>query len=153
VLAGPAATARATAAALDGARLAHLAAHGSFRADSPLFSSLWLHDGPLYLYDLDRLPRPPHTVVLSACDVGDAAAVGVDEGLGLVTGLLGLGTASVLASTVPVNDRATAQVMGHLHAALATGADLPTAWLAARRHTREDPAAALTAASFTAWGA
>lgn len=152
-LSGPRATAAAVTRALDGAGLAHFAAHGDFRADAPLFSSLRLHDGPLYLYDLQRLSRPPHTVILSACDVGDTQAVGVDEGLGLVTGLLGLGTSAVLASTVPVNDAAAVVVTGHLHDALAGGADLPTAWLAARRHTRADPLAAFTAASFTAWGA
>lgn len=39
VLTGKTATAEATLAALDGAALAHLACHGHFRADSPLFSS------------------------------------------------------------------------------------------------------------------
>lgn len=34
------------ALAIDGARLVHVAAHGTFRADSPLFSALELHDGP-----------------------------------------------------------------------------------------------------------
>ena len=152
-LTGPRATAAAVTRALDGAGIVHLAAHGSFRADAPLFSSVRMHDGPLYLYDLDRLHQAPHTVILSACDVGDTVAVGVDEGLGLVTGLLGFGTSAVLASTVPVNDAATVVVTGHLHDSLAAGADLPTAWRAARRHTRGDVLAAVSAASFTAWGA
>ena len=43
--------------ALDGAWLAHIAAHGIFRADSPLFSSLRMHDGPLTVYDFEQL-RP-----------------------------------------------------------------------------------------------
>src|SRR6266568_5834212 len=47
VLGSGTATARRVLAALDGAGLAHIAAHGSFRADSPLFSSLRLDDGPL----------------------------------------------------------------------------------------------------------
>lgn len=153
VLTGEHASAAAAAGALDGAGLAHLAAHGDFRADAPMFSSLQLSDGPLYLYDLDRLASPPHTVVLSACDVGGSCAVGVDEGLGMVTGLLGLGTSAVLASTVPVNDHATMTVMDHLHAALAGGATLSGALSQARRNSREDPLAAATAAAFTAWGA
>lgn len=152
-LTGPRATAAAATRALDGAAIAHLAAHGSFRADAPLFSSVRMHDGPLYLYDLDRLHQAPHTVILSACDVGDTAAVGVDEGLGLVTGLLGLGTSAVLASTVPVNDGAAVLVTGHLHEALAAGSDLPTAWRSARRQAQNDAMTAVTAASFTAWGA
>ena len=46
-------------AALDGSATAHIAAHGSYRADSPLFSSLRLADGPLTVYDLEGLSRPP----------------------------------------------------------------------------------------------
>ena len=57
-------------AALDGAELAHIAAHGHFRADNPLFSSLELHDGPLTVHDLEGLRRAPRQVVLSACESG-----------------------------------------------------------------------------------
>ena len=61
----PAATVLATAtrprrrccSALDGAWIAHIAAHGTFRSDSPLFSSLRLDDGPLTVYDFERLQR------------------------------------------------------------------------------------------------
>src|SRR5207237_6303260 len=59
VLHGKEATAKAALAALDGAALAHLACHGHFRADSPLFSSLELADGPLNVYDLQTLRRAP----------------------------------------------------------------------------------------------
>ena len=50
------ATAEKVLYALDGAWLAHIAAHGTFRADSPLFSSLRMHDGPLTVYDFEQLP-------------------------------------------------------------------------------------------------
>ena len=56
--------------ALDGAWLAHIAAHGNFRADNPLFSSLMLDDGPLIVHDLERLNRAPYWLVLSCCDSG-----------------------------------------------------------------------------------
>ena len=52
------ATVAAVTEALDGARVAHIACHGSFRADSPLFSSLELSDGALNVYELQRLRRP-----------------------------------------------------------------------------------------------
>src|SRR5262249_16062440 len=66
---GPA-TARRVLAALDGAGLAHIAAHGTFRADSPLFSSLRMDDGPLTVYDLERLRRAPYRAIFSSCDSG-----------------------------------------------------------------------------------
>ena len=47
---------------------AHVAAHGEFRADNPLFSCLHLADGPLTAYDLQRLRRPPQLLVLSSCE-------------------------------------------------------------------------------------
>ena len=151
VLSGDEATVEATVSALEGAWLAHLAAHGTFRADAPMFSSLHLADGPLYIHDLDRLRHPPHTLILSACDAGDTAAVGVDEGLGLVTSLLGLGTSAVLASVVPVNDQATIPVMALVHRRLAAGAELPSALRDARVEMRGDPTAYAAAVSFTAW--
>ena len=65
------ATAARVLNAIDGARLVHIAAHGTFRADSPLFSALQLDDGPLTVYDLERLRRGPHHLVLSSCDSGE----------------------------------------------------------------------------------
>jgi hypothetical protein len=54
---------------------------------------------------------------------------------------------------VPVNDGAAVLVTGHLHQALAGGSNLPTAWRSARRQAQHDAMTAVTAASFTAWGA
>src|SRR5262249_11453893 len=84
-LGGGTATAAQVLNALDGARLAHIAAHGTFRADSPLFSALRLDDGPLTVYDLERLHRAPHQIVLSSCDSGLVAPAGADELLRLAT--------------------------------------------------------------------
>jgi tetratricopeptide (TPR) repeat protein len=137
---------------LDGARLAHIAAHGTFRADAPLFSSLKLADGPLTMHDLERLDRPPRAMVLSSCDTGDAAPIGAYEALGLVSSLLAMGTATVLASVVPVNDRATVGVMRTVHDVVGRGGSLAEGWLAARQ-TADDPLSRATAAAFTAWGA
>ena len=90
------ATAEHVLAALDGASLAHIAAHGTFRADSPLFSALWLDDGPMTVHDFERLHRAPYRLVLSACDSGVGNPVGADELLGLVSGLVPLGAAGIL---------------------------------------------------------
>jgi CHAT domain-containing protein len=138
--------------ALDGAWLAHIAAHGTFRADNPLFSSLELDDGPLTVYDFERLGRAPHHLLLPSCDSAIAAAVGADELLGLVSSLIPLGAASIVASVVPVNDLAAVPLMLALHAALQRGATLPEALLSARADSSDDPQAAATAHSFLALG-
>jgi CHAT domain-containing protein len=84
-------TADKVLSALDGAWLAHIAAHGIFRADSPLFSSLRMHDGPLTVYDFERLNRAPYRLVLSSCEGAVLAPAGANELLGLASSLLPLG--------------------------------------------------------------
>jgi tetratricopeptide (TPR) repeat protein len=152
VLDGADATVAAALAALDGAALAHVAAHGHFREDSPLFSSLTLADGPLLVHDLQRLQRPPHRVVLSACESGVMQPVGDQELLGLAAALLSMGTAGVVSSLAEVDDAATVEVMVALHASLRAGGGLGDALLAARSAAAGDPVLTATAASFTVLG-
>jgi hypothetical protein len=152
VLDGADATVSAALAALDGAALAHVAAHGHFREDSPLFSSLTLADGPLLVHDLQRLRRPPHRVVLSACESGVMQPVGDQELLGLAAALLSMGTAGVVSSLAEVDDAATGEVMVALHASLRAGGGLGDALLAARSVAAGDPVLVATAASFTVLG-
>ena len=152
VLDGDAASVEASLAALDGAALAHVAAHGHFREDSPLFSSLTMADGPLLVHDLQRLRRPPHRVVLSACESGVMQPVGAQELLGLSAALLSMGTAGVLSSLAEVDDHATVEVMVALHRSLREGSGLGEALLAARQVAVGDPVLAATAAAFTVFG-
>ncbi|TMQ85245.1 CHAT domain-containing protein, partial [Actinomadura soli] len=119
VLDGENARAETVRDALDGAALAHIAAHGEFRQGNALFSRLRLADGPLTVHDLDELTAPPRVIVLSACDIGRA-----DEGdavLGMAGVLLALGAATVVASVAPVRDAATPEFMSAFHARLAAG--------------------------------
>ena len=153
VLGSGTATARRVLGALDGAGLAHIAAHGSFRADSPLFSSLRMDDGPLTVYDLERLRRAPYRVIFSSCDSGVLAPAGADELLGLAHCLAPLGTAGIVASVVPVNDQATATLMTALHKHLRGGAGLAQALRLARHGAEDEPVQAATAWSFLALGA
>jgi len=152
VLSGADATVERVLAALDGAWLAHVAAHGRFRADNPLFSALHLDDGPLTVHDLRHLARAPDRLILSSCDSGVGAPLGADELLGMVTSLMSLGAAGVLAAIGPVHDEATVPLMLALHAALGAGAELPAALLAARRRTAGSTLATATGASFLATG-
>jgi tetratricopeptide (TPR) repeat protein len=140
-------------AAIDGAQLVHIAAHGIFRSDSPLFSALRLDDGPLTVYDLERLRQGPRHLVLSSCDSGILAPAGADEVLGLASSLIPLGTAGIVASVVPVNDLAVVPLMMALHRNLRRGAGLAAALRDARRESRDDPVAAATGWSFVCLGA
>jgi tetratricopeptide (TPR) repeat protein len=153
VLSGGQATAGRVLTALDGAWLAHIAAHGSFRADSPLFSSLRLHDGPLTVYDFEQLHRAPYRLVLPSCDSGVVAPAGADELLGLVSSILPLGTAGVVASVAPLNDRAAVPLMLDLHQRLSSGATLAESLCAVRRRVSDDPVLLAAAWSLVALGA
>jgi CHAT domain-containing protein len=153
VLGDGTATAARVLSAIDGARLVHIAAHGTFRADSPLFSALQLDDGPLTVYDLERLRRGPHHLVLSSCDSGVTAPAGADEVLGLASSLIPLGTAGIVASVVPVNDVAVVPLMVALHRELRGGASLAKALRDARRASESDTMALATGWSFICLGA
>ena len=106
---------------MDGARLAHLAAHGRVRSDNPLFSSLRLADGPLMAYDLEQLKQAPHTVVLASCDTGRPVVRAGDELMGLTATLLAHGTSQLVASVIPVLDAETAEFMTAFHRRLIAG--------------------------------
>ncbi|WP_143664066.1 CHAT domain-containing protein, partial [Streptomyces murinus] len=138
---------------LDGAGLAHLAAHGTFRADSPLFSALRMSDGPLIVHDFERLARSPYRIILSSCDTARLASVGADELLGLVTALLPLGTAGVVASSAPVNDAAVIPLMLALHKGLTAGLSLAESLRDARTTLPPDTVHQATGWAFAAFGA
>jgi CHAT domain-containing protein/tetratricopeptide (TPR) repeat protein len=153
VLGGAEATAGRVLSALDGAWLAHIAAHGTFRADSPMFSSLRMRDGPLTVYDFEQLDRAPYRLVLSSCDSGLQAPAGADELLGLVASLLPLGTAGIVASVVPVNDQAVVPLMVGLHRNLRAGHNLAESMCHVRLGLTGDQIQQATAASLVTLGA
>src|SRR5262245_16836122 len=153
VLANGAATCDDTLSALSGAWLAHVAAHGVLRADNPLFSALTLDDGPLTVYDLERLKRAPYRLILSACESGIGANAGADEVLGLASAVISLGTAGLLGSTVIVDDDAAVEISLIVHEDLRSGADLAHALFRARQTTAGDPVAHATSLAFLALGA
>ncbi len=148
-----AATADKVLAALDGAWLAHIAAHGIFRADRPLFSSLRMYDGPLTVYDFERLNRAPYRIVLPCCDSGVLAPAGANELLGLVSSLLPLGTAGIVAALVRLNDQAVVPLMVDLHRHLCEGQTLAESMYHVRRGLAGDPIQQATAASLVTLGA
>ena len=152
MLTGPAATTQAVSGALDGAALAHVAAHGRFRADQPLLSSLQLIDGPMFVYDLERLRAAPRVLVLASCDAGLSGVLPGDELMGMAAAVLAQGTTALVAPILPVPDADTRPVMLALHRLLAAGR-APAQALAEVRRTAYGGPHELTAALFTCIGA
>jgi CHAT domain-containing protein len=140
-------------AALESADLVHLAAHGRFRADSPLFSSLRLADGLLTVYDLERLRSVPATLVLPACDAAVVDVHAGDELVGTATAMVGLGVTSVVAPLLPVPDDATTPLMLALHDGLRAGLGPSAALARAATAGQGDPHPAAVAAAFVCIGA
>ena len=118
----------------------HVAAHGTHQVESPLFSSLVLHDGPVFAHELQPTGVCADHVVLSACEVGLTSARPGHESLGLAVSLLSLGARSVVAAVSPVPDDVAASTMTRHHELLASG--LPSDEALARAVTETDDVAA-----------
>jgi CHAT domain-containing protein len=89
----------------------HIATHGYFRQDNPMFSSIRLGSSYLSLYDLCHLRLPAELVVLSGCATGLNVVTPGDELIGLVRGLLQSGAQSLLLSLWDVHDESTREFM------------------------------------------
>jgi CHAT domain-containing protein len=113
--------------ALDGAALAHVAAHGTHEPENALFSHLDLLDGALYAHEITRLRRPPQHVVLAACELALSRIRPGDEALGFAGALLAAGGRTVTAAITRVGDQAAAEAMADYHRRLAAGAAPATA--------------------------
>jgi len=98
-------------AAVAGCQLLHLACHGIFRADNPMFSALKLHDGWLTAGEAMKLNLPDALVTLSACESGRSQITRGDELLGLLRAFLGAGAATIVVSLWLAQDDTTARLM------------------------------------------
>jgi tetratricopeptide (TPR) repeat protein len=146
-LAGAAATVDAVAAGLNSASLVHLAAHGRVSADNPLFSSVRLADGPLTVYDLERLDRVPSAVILAACETGRPVVYAGDELLGLAATFLAQGAQHVIASVVPTPDAETVPLMTAFHRLLVAGHPVADALGRAQQQVARGETTAMAAAA------
>jgi tetratricopeptide (TPR) repeat protein len=150
----PASTADVVAGALAGAALAHLACHGTLRADNPMFSSLLLSDGPLTLQELYTRGVAPYRLILAACESGTQVSYAGDEMLGFVSAQLARGTAGILASTVVVPDTEAVGLMTAIHRRLARGATFAHALHDARQsQNTDDSSSYVNWCTFNAHGA
>ena len=130
-LTGERATAEALVDAMATTDVVHVAAHGTHHEESPLFSSVRLHDGPVFAHELHRRGVAAQHVVLASCDVGSARLRPGDEALGLTAALLASGVRSVLAAVAPVRDDVTHELVRRHHTGLRQGLDAAAALEAA----------------------
>ncbi len=99
----------------------HLACHGQFRPDNPLFSSLHLADGFVTVRDICAQQLTAEIVTLSACETGLNKIFAGDEILGLARGFLAAGAKSLVLSLWTVNDAATTRLMKDFYTNLQRG--------------------------------
>jgi tetratricopeptide (TPR) repeat protein len=152
-LTGAAATVATAGAALSQADLVHLAVHGSLSQDNPLFSALRMADGPLMVYDVERLPQVPPTVVLAACDSGRHVVWAGSELLGMSAAFLARGAQQLVAPVIPIPDVETVPLMVAFHQRLAHGRSPAEALAQAQRSLGDhDRAEAAGAAGFVCIG-
>jgi CHAT domain-containing protein len=118
-------------------RFVHIATHGLFRSDNPMFSSIRLGDGPLCVYDLYQLRLSAELVTLSGCGTGLSVVVGGDEQIGLVRGLLFAGARAVLLTLWDAYDSSTAEFMKRFYGHLQLGWSKARAAQEAMRALRE----------------
>ena len=109
------------------ARFLHLASHGYFRRDNPMFSFLKLADSRLNFYNLLNLNLDAEMVTLSACHTGVNTVFPGDELHGLMRGFLYAGAPALIMSLWAVNDSSTSDLMREAYSQIRMGASKRTA--------------------------
>ncbi|MCB0969426.1 MAG: CHAT domain-containing protein, partial [Ilumatobacter sp.] len=121
IASGAGATASTLTSMLGGDGLVHVAAHGRFRSDRPLLSTLRLDEGEVTLHDAVPPRVASRLVVLSSCEGGAQGTSDGAEVLGLGAVLLARGAASVIAPLTAVRDLECAEFVAEVHDELARG--------------------------------
>jgi CHAT domain-containing protein len=117
-------------------RLIHIATHGSFRQDNPMFSGIRLGTAYMNLYDLYQLRLEADLITLSGCGTGLNVVAAGDELLGLMRGLLSAGANSVLLTLWDVNDLSTCDFMTSFYRRLEQGSGKASALQGAMQELR-----------------
>jgi CHAT domain-containing protein/Tfp pilus assembly protein PilF len=118
--------------------LLHIATHGTYRQDNPMFSGIRLGDGYLNLYDLYQMRLSARHVTLSGCATGMNFVAAGDELLGLQRGLFCAGAASLLLSLWDVHDRTTAELMQVFYKGYIESGDMAASLQSAMKQLRRE---------------
>jgi CHAT domain-containing protein len=107
--------------------LVHFATHALLNEQHPELSGIVLSlysrdghaiDGFLRINDIYRLRMPVELIVLSACDSASGQEIGAEGPASLARAFFYAGSHRVLASLWPIDDRATATLMGAFYQSL-----------------------------------
>jgi CHAT domain-containing protein len=119
----------------------HLAAHARVDDERPWNSEIRFggRDGlrALCARQIAALELPAHLTVLASCESAGGALLSGEGLLGLTSAFLIAGVPAVVASLWPVDDAATARLMGSFYAELAAGRSVADALHVARSRLRE----------------
>ncbi len=137
VLLGARASERAFRALAARSRVVHVATHGFFRAENPMFSSIRLANTRLDVHALYGLRLTADLVTLSGCSTGVNTVAAGDELVGLTRGLLHAGAACVQLSLWDVDDASTTHYMDAFYAHYAAGSTPAEASRLAMQRTRD----------------
>jgi tetratricopeptide (TPR) repeat protein len=118
---GTDATVESFSAGATTADIVHIACHGEFRADAPLYSNLHLANGWVTVRDLLATRMRAALVTLSACETGVNMLYPGDEIMGLARGFMSAGARSLVVSLWAVNDLAASSLMPEMYRLIAGG--------------------------------
>jgi tetratricopeptide (TPR) repeat protein len=136
LLTGPRASVAGVAGAMKHHDIVHFVAHGRFRHDNPLWSTIELADGQLTVYEIERLGAVPPTVILASCESGISGTRAGAQLHGLAGSLLSMGARTIVAAIAALPDTAdTRDTMVQLHRDLGGGVSA-SASLARQREAR-----------------
>jgi CHAT domain-containing protein len=120
-----------------GADLLHLACHGLFRPDNPMFSALKFADGWLNAAEVLGMSLPGSVAALSACESGRAWVLSGEEVIGLPRAFLGAGATCVLVSLWLAADESAGEMMQRWYRGWLDGSDRADALRRAQIEIRE----------------
>jgi len=115
----------------------HIATHGVFRQDNPMFSGFKLADGWVTALDLFSITCQTNLVTLSGCKSGMSQVTGSDDLLGLMRGFLYSGARSLILSLWNIDDECTSKLMSRFYDKWRAGTSRSQALRTAMKDLRE----------------
>lgn len=118
--------------------LVHVAAHGTFHPENPMFSTIQLRDGFLTAWEVSRMGMSTRLAVLGSCDSAQLSQGRTMEPQGWARAFLANQVEAFLGSIWPLDDFVAASIFDRFYRKLGEGAELAVALSEARQAIRRD---------------